>query len=141
MKYLRVSESWRAQVGKKSKYFVFVHKDIFYQIFDQVKSDYPDATITIELVGNRPGMGNVDKEKLDKFSKMAIEIQEKHSNLEVNESSGSTDCNIPHSLGIPAVCVGVYKGAGVHTREEYLVKESVKIGLNVLNDLFMKVSK
>ena len=32
--YLRVSESWRAQVGKKSKCFVFVHKDIFYQIFD-----------------------------------------------------------------------------------------------------------
>ncbi len=118
-----------------------IMKDKFYQIFDQVKSEYPDAKITIELVGNRPGMGNVDKDKLDKYSKMAVEVQAKHSNLEVKETSGSTDCNIPHSLGIPAVCVGVYKGAGVHTREEYLVKESVKIGLNVLNDLFMKVSK
>ncbi len=118
-----------------------VMEEKFYQIFNQVKNDYPDATITIELVGNRPGMGNVDKEKLAKASQMVIEIQEKHSGSEVKESSGSTDCNIPHSLGIPAICVGVYKGAGVHTREEYLQKESVRIGLNILNDLFMKVSK
>ena len=118
-----------------------IMKDNFCQIFDQVKKDFPDATITIELVGNRPGMGDVDKEKLDKASKMVIEIQEKHSKMTVKESSGSTDCNIPHSLGIPAICVGVYKGAGVHTREEYLQKESIKIGLNVLNDLFMKVAK
>ena len=116
-------------------------KDEFTKIFDQVKNEFPDATITIELVGNRPGMGDVDKEKIEKASKMVIDIQEKHSGAPVKESSGSTDCNIPHSLGIPAICVGVYKGAGVHTREEYLVKDSINIGLNVLNDLFMKVSK
>ncbi len=116
-------------------------QDEFNKIFEQVKNEFPDATITIELVGNRPGMGDVDKEKLDKASQMVIDIQEKHSGAKVKASSGSTDCNIPHSLGIPAICVGVYKGAGVHTREEYLVKESIKIGLNVLNDLFMKVSK
>ena len=118
-----------------------IMQDKFNQIFNQAKNEYSDATITIELVGNRPGMGDVDKEKLDKASQMVIDIQEKHSGATVKASSGSTDCNIPHSMGIPAICVGVYKGAGVHTREEYLVKESVKIGLNVLNDLFMKVSK
>ena len=36
--------------------------------------------------------------------------------------SGSTDCNIPLSVGIPAVAVGGCKGVGVHTREEYLAK-------------------
>jgi len=118
-----------------------IMKEKFNLIFEQVKNDYPDVTIDIELVGNRQGMGNVDKEKLDKLSKMVVEIQEKHAKTEVKESSGSTDCNIPHSMGIPAICVGVYKGAGVHTREEYLVKESIKIGLNVLNDLFYSVSK
>ncbi len=116
-------------------------QDEFNKIFEQAKSEFADATIEIELVGNRPGMGDVLKEKMEKASKMVIEIQEKHSKHEVKESSGSTDCNIPHSLGIPAICVGVYKGAGVHTREEYLEKESIKVGLNVLNDLFMKVSK
>ena len=118
-----------------------IMQDKFNHIFNQAKNEYSDATITIELVGNRPGMGDVDKEKLDKASQMVIDIQEKYSGATVKASSGSTDCNIPHSMGIPAICVGVYKGAGVHTREEYLVKESVKIGLNVLNDLFMKVSK
>ena len=34
---LRVSESWKAEVGKKSKCFVFVHKDISYQIFDSLR--------------------------------------------------------------------------------------------------------
>ena len=118
-----------------------IMQDKFSQIFDQVKVEYPDATISIELVGNRPGMGDVDKEKMQQASKMVVEIQEKHSGAPVKESSGSTDCNIPHSLGIPAICVGVYKGAGVHTREEYLEKASIKIGLNVLSDVFMKVCK
>ncbi len=118
-----------------------IMKEKFNCIFEQVKSDFPDATISVELVGDRPGMGEVDKTKLDMFANIVVEIQEKHAKTEVKKSSGSTDCNIPHSMGIPAICVGVYKGAGVHTREEYLVKESVKIGLNVLNDLFFKVSK
>jgi len=118
-----------------------IMQDNFNNIFDQVKNEYPDATITIELVGNRPGMGDVDKDALNRLSQIVIDIQEKHSNAPVKESSGSTDCNISHSLGIPAICVGVYKGAGVHTREEYLEKASITVGLNVLNDLFMMVCK
>ena len=32
-------------------------------------------------------------------------------------SSGSTDCNIPYSLGIPGCCFGGYIGKGEHTKE------------------------
>ena len=32
------------------------------------------------------------------------------------ESAGSTDCNIPLSLGISSVCAGAYYGGGAHTR-------------------------
>ena len=44
--------------------------------------------------------------------------------LPLKVHAGSTDCNIPLSLGIPAVCVGVVAGAGAHTREEYVCIDS-----------------
>ena len=45
--------------------------------------------------------------------------------------AGSTDCNIPLSLGIPAICVGVYVGGGAHTREEWVQKRSIVLGFEV----------
>lgn len=45
--------------------------------------------------------------------------------------SASTDCNIPLSMGIPAVCVGVYSGGGSHPREEWIEKESLNLGLEI----------
>ncbi len=114
-------------------------KDKFEAIFNEIKTIYPDANISIELVGDRPAMGKVDAELLEKYSKMVINVQQKYTTQTVVATSGSTDCNIPHSLGIPAICVGVYEGKGVHTREEYLVKESVKIGVNIMNDLFNEI--
>ena len=119
--------------------FLNYMKDKFNSIFDEVKAMYPDAKITIELVGDRPAMGKVDAETLEKYSKMVMGIQQKYTSQTVVATSGSTDCNIPHSLGVPAICVGVYEGKGVHTREEYLVKESVKNGVNIMNDLFNEV--
>lgn len=119
--------------------FLKIMKDKFESIFNEVKEKYPDANISIELVGDRPAMGKIDTAILDKYSKMVIDVQQKYTDNEVAMTSGSTDCNIPHSLGIPAICVGVYQGKGVHTREEYLVKESVKIGVNIMNDLFNEI--
>ena len=45
--------------------------------------------------------------------------------------SGSTDCNIPLSLGIPALCVGVNIHEGIHTREEWIEKPSLIPGLEI----------
>ena len=43
----------------------------------------------------------------------------------------STDANIPLSLAIPSLCLGVCEGGGMHTREEWLVKKSYHLGLAV----------
>lgn len=43
--------------------------------------------------------------------------------------SGSTDCNIPLSLGIPALCIGTDIHDKTHTREEWVDKVSLKTGL------------
>ena len=45
--------------------------------------------------------------------------------------SASTDCNIPLSLGIPAICVGVYRGGDAHKREEWIEKASLIDGLEI----------
>lgn len=120
--------------------FEYMQKQ-FAQIFDEAKKEFADSEIEIVLVGNRPTMGDVDKEKMAELSKIVMDIQRKNANVEVEAESGSTDCNIPHSLGIPAICVGTYQGGGIHTREEYLEKESVKTGVNIMHDLFNEFSK
>ena len=51
--------------------------------------------------------------------------------LQIHRKSSSTDCNIPLSLGIPALCIGVWTGGGAHTREEWIEKNSLPYGLEV----------
>lgn len=48
--------------------------------------------------------------------------------VEATEHKSSTDCNIPLSIGIPAIACGVYEGGGTHTREEWVLKSSLEPG-------------
>ena len=65
------------------------------------------------------------------------ELSQKHSGLPCHANSGSTDCNIPMSLGVPAVCVGTHLGGGAHTREERVQKDSVLPGLLIVTELIL----
>ena len=56
-------------------------------------------------------------------------------------ASSSTDCNIPLSLGIPSVCIGVYKGGGMHTREEWIEKKSILPGLEIAIKVAAKLNE
>ena len=85
----------------------------FHNIFNDIKEKYPTVEIDVELVGDRPCMGTVNKEEMEKLTQFVKSVQAKCTNCEIEVKSGSTDCNIPHSLGIPAICVGVYEGFGV----------------------------
>jgi len=49
----------------------------------------------------------------------------------VKYESSSTDCNIPLSLGVSALCIGVNIHEGVHTREEWVDKASLIPGLEI----------
>ena len=107
-------------------------KDIF------KKAEKNCLNLDVELVGNRPCMSNdIDMELLREISERAKAIQSKHFGVDVKESSGSTDCNIPHSLGIPALALANYDGGGTHTREEWIFKDSLKDGLKVSMELIL----
>lgn len=99
------------------------------------------ATISVENRGIRPcgNMINMENEHA---------LLERVLNAYVNVlplpklKSGSTDCNIPLSMGIPAVCCGLISGGGGHTTEEYILPSSIPIGmriaLNIICSYFKK---
>ena len=100
-----------------------------------------DAEIKVELIGDRPCGGKVDQAKLDQMTKDIIDICEKYSGEPCNQESGSTDCNIPMSLGVPAVCVGSHKSWGAHKREEYLYLSSLPIGYKITAESILRFFK
>lgn len=105
----------------------------FNEIFESAKGKCKE--LTVELVGERPCGDGIDMLKQRTMTDKVAAVQNKYSGLDIKINSGSTDCNIPHSLGIPAVCVGVHMGGGMHTREEWAEKESIKTGLEIALDL------
>ena len=106
-----------------------IMKGRFESIFQELSKC--GVELSIELVGDRPCMGEVDTVELAKLTGICKNIIEETTGIEVTTHSSSTDCNVPLSLGIPAVCVGVYSGGGAHTREEWVDKSSVPQGLVV----------
>ena len=96
-----------------------------------------NAELEVKVIGERPCGGKVDKSKLSSMTKNVKAITEKYSGVKCVIESGSTDCNIPMSLGIPSVCVGVYQGSGTHTREEWVEIESIPIGLKIAAELIL----
>jgi len=50
----------------------------------------------------------------------------------VSYQHSSTDANIPLSLGIPAVCVGLTDGGNAHRHDEYIQPANLGRGLQAL---------
>ncbi len=92
---------------------------------------------SVELLGDRPCSGDVNQELLQAMTRQVKDLCETLSGLPCSVDSGSTDCNLPMSMGIPAVCVGSYLGGGAHTREEYVELSSVPVGLHIVLALIL----
>lgn len=95
-------------------------------------------TVNVEVLGERPCSGDVDESEKQRLLERSKEILRKYTGLEPRFSAGSTDCNIPLSMGIPAVCYGVVDGAGAHTREEYVLEESLMPGYKIAFESVLK---
>lgn len=93
--------------------------------------------VTVTLVGDRPCGGEVDEAKIQEMMNRTSGATRRYYGRETIFGSGSTDCNVPLSMGIPAVCVGCYNGAGSHTREEWVEIESLLPGLKFAFDIIL----
>lgn len=106
----------------------------FQEIFEGAKSE--KVQVNVKKVGDRP-CNDTDPAKIQALLDIAKPLVESIIGKEATVRSASTDCNIPYSLGIPALCVGSYYGGGAHTREEYIEKDSIVLGL----ELALKLSE
>ena len=100
----------------------------FARIFEEARSEKVQVGVT--LVGDRP-CGNIDRKKTEDMKQTVLPIIEDVIKEPVTFCGSSTDCNIPLSLGIAAICIGVRSGGGDHTREEWVEKASLVPGLEI----------
>lgn len=109
------------------------HLEYMRRFFEEtvLKHQSPDAQIMVTPLGARPCGIKVPKDRQEALEGRAREGYFSYYGTAVSFVPGSTDCNIPLSLGIPALCVGCCHGKGAHTREEYIEKDSLLPGLKL----------
>jgi len=100
----------------------------FEDIFQAAEAE--DVKVCVKKVGDRP-CGNIRHDEIQALKRLVVPIIEDVIGESVSFKSSSTDCNIPLSLGIPALCIGVSNYAGMHTREEWVEKASLASGLEI----------
>ena len=107
----------------------------FLKILDEIGND--KVRIDYHLIGERP-CGSINEE--NHLMKRLIRVM-KDLDLEIHTDSGSTDANIPISMGIPAISFGVCNGGGTHTTDEYIETDTLEKGLKILYYFIMNSFK
>jgi tripeptide aminopeptidase len=80
----------------------------------------------VEKTGHRPAGALAHDSQLME----TLHAVDRHLNIRSEFRTGSTDANIPLSLGVPAVCVGGGgTGGGIHTRSEWYDGSGRELGL------------
>lgn len=102
-----------------------IMKEKFESIFENAKS--AKVGVSVEKVGERP-CADTDRELQENFVRFCTDALVKAGAPEPERKTASTDCNIPLSRGIPAVCIGTYIGSGGHTRGEWIYADSIEPG-------------
>jgi tripeptide aminopeptidase len=90
----------------------------------------------IEVLGERPAGERSLSDPLVQLAGEAL----RWLGIEPRYGSSSTDANIPISLNIPAVCVGVTQGEYAHTLQEFLSVPPIGQGLAQLVRLCIEAS-
>jgi len=102
----------------------------FHRIIEEAKKDCLSVTVTV--LGERPCMGDVDAGRQQALLDKVKEAIATRYDKEIGTYPGSTDCNIPFSVGIPSVCFGGYQGKGAHTREEHIFLDTLPVGTAIV---------
>jgi acetylornithine deacetylase/succinyl-diaminopimelate desuccinylase-like protein len=88
----------------------------------------PGVKVSEELIGDRP-VGEISQtDPLVELVAKGLESVGIQPRLNI----GSTDANIPLSLGYPAICLGLTTGNGAHTVNEYINTAPLEQGLKQL---------
>lgn len=88
----------------------------------------PDMQCAITTIGERPASALSVDHPLAHAAAAALAYLGTAPIFEV----GSTDANIPLSLGLPSVCIGLTTGGNAHSRDEYIDTQPVATGMQQL---------
>jgi acetylornithine deacetylase/succinyl-diaminopimelate desuccinylase-like protein len=102
--------------------------------FEEILNSFeiPDCAVSAELIGDRPGMeAPKDPQASQKLLEIAESVIENVTGITPQRTSGSTDCNIPLSLGISSLCMGLIRMEGAHTRDEFVELDSLGVGIEI----------
>ncbi|WP_035349286.1 M20/M25/M40 family metallo-hydrolase [Edaphobacter aggregans] len=89
---------------------------IFDELMAPLAATSNPATHHIETIGDRPAASLPDNSAL----LSTLRAVDRHLNLSTEQRLGSTDANLPLSLGIPALAIGTGGiGGNIHTIEEW----------------------
>jgi len=111
--------------------------------FNEVITSFKDVgkAVSVEILGIRPGRGQLDEEKFKVWTEANIAIIKKYYDGEMDVRPYSTDANIPLSMGIYANTIGTVVGGDAHKREEWIDIKSIPTGMSIVLDIVMKYAK
>jgi acetylornithine deacetylase/succinyl-diaminopimelate desuccinylase-like protein len=89
-------------------------------------ADHEGVKMMAEIIGERPA-GEIPADH--PLVQLAVSCT-REQGLDAILTIGSTDANIPLSLGIPAVVMGITTGGGAHTINEYIDIDPVGKGMD-----------
>ncbi len=85
-------------------------------------------TADVEMLGDRPAGAVDDNDPLIQTAWEALSWL----GMEPIFDASSTDANIPISMHIPSLCIGITQGGRAHTVEEYISVPPIELGLSQL---------
>jgi acetylornithine deacetylase/succinyl-diaminopimelate desuccinylase-like protein len=88
----------------------------------------PPLSLSVQPVGRRPAG------RLDRTAPLLGLVRSACQALDLPDrlGAGSTDANAALARGIPALTLGVARGGGMHTREEWIDADSLSVGVRLL---------
>ena len=113
--------------------------DVMEKFFNNVIETYRamGIQVEVEVLGKRPCKGDVPEGPMAELVERGLAASKEITGFDVKVGSGSTDCNIPLSMGIPAICFGVCDGGGAHTREEWITVDSLQVGAKLAAEFIL----
>lgn len=96
------------------------------KILDEVEAQ--GITVQVEKIGERPCGSDAGRSSQKQLEEVCRTILENYSGAEVRTGEGSTDANVFLAAGIPSVVMGTAVGGNMHSRNEWMLKESLRKG-------------
>ena len=109
----------------------------FDMLFGQARSD--KVGVEVKTVGIRPCAKGVCADEINRLADIYCKAAQTITGETPVRKTASTDCNIPLSLGIPAVCAGAMLSGGTHTTEEWLIRDSLITGTELISSYLCEV--